>query len=118
VAKFSLRRYDTQARAGVIVSLASIVSLLAMLVLLLRNFGWSEGVIFYGNPAYKLMIYGAAFVTILLAAFGFGFGINSAGQRRNDKPHLSWIGFFIGATVLCLTIVLLVIFRVRSEFIG
>ena len=115
MAKFSLRRYDTQARASVIVSLASVASLLGMIALLSRNFFWSETTIVYGNPAYKLIIYGAAFVTMVLSAFGFGFGFNSAGQRRNDKPQLSWIGFFIGAAVLCLTVVLLFFFRSRSE---
>lgn len=117
MAKFSLRRFDTQARVSVIVSLASVVSLIAMVLLLLRNFAWSEGVIFYGNPAYKLIIYGAAFMTMVLAASGFGFGLSSAGQRRNDKPQLSWTGFFIGAAILCLTVVLLFLFRTRSEFL-
>jgi len=118
VAKFSLRRYDTQARVSVIVSLASIASLMVLAYLLCRNLVWSERVIFYGNPTYKLIVYGAAFVTMLLAASGFGFGLNSAGQRRNDKPQLSWTGFFVGAAVLCLTVVLVFIFRSRSEFIG
>ena len=117
MAKFSLRRYDTQARVSVIVSLASIVSLMALVLLLYRNLAWSERAIFYGNPAYKLAVYGAGFVTLLMAASGFGFGLNSAGQRRNDKPQSSWTGFFIGAAVLCLTVVLLFIFRTRSEFI-
>jgi hypothetical protein len=57
-------------------------------------------------------------MTMVLAASGFGFGLSSAGQRRNDKPQLSWTGFFIGAAILCLTVVLLFIFRVRGEFIG
>ncbi len=117
MAKFSLRRYDTQARVSVIVSLASIVSLMALVVLLCRNLAWSERVIFYGNPAARLVVYGAAFMTMVLAASGFGLGLNSAGQRRNDKPQLSWTGFFIGAAILCLTVVLLFIFRTRSEFI-
>ena len=117
MAKFSLRRYDTQARVSVIVSLASVVSLIAMVVMLIRNFVWSELVIFYGNPVYKMIVYGAAFATLVMSAFGFGFGFNSAGQRRNDKPRLSWIGFFIGAVAMCLTIVLLFLFRSRSEFV-
>jgi len=117
MAKFSLRRYETQARASVIVALASVASLLGLVFLFSRNFVWSETVIVYGNPSYKLMVYGAAFVTLVLSAFGFGFGFNSAGQRRNDKPQLAWIGFFIGATVLCLTIILLCCFRARTEVI-
>lgn len=117
MAKFSLRRYDTQARASVVISLASVASLLGMVVILIRNFDWTELTIVYGNQAYRLMVFGAAFVTMCLAAFGFGFGFNSAGQRRNDKPQLSWTGFFISAAVLCLTIVLLFFFQTRTEFI-
>jgi len=115
MAKFSLRRYETQARASVVIGLASVASLLVLIALFLRNIAWSETTIVYGNPAYRLTIYGAAFITMCLATFGFGFGFNSAGQRRNDKPQLSWTGFFISAAVLCLTIVLLFFFQTRSE---
>lgn len=115
MAKFSLRRYETQARASLVVSLASVVSLCGLIVLIARNFGWRELVILYGNPAYRLMIYAAALVTMGLATLGLGFGFNSAGQRRNDKPQLSWMGFFIGAVVLCLVVVLLFFFQTRSE---
>jgi hypothetical protein len=54
-------------------------------------------------------------VTILLAVSGFGFGLNSAGQRRNDKPALSWISFFMGGTVLCLALVILFFFMRQGQ---
>jgi hypothetical protein len=59
----------------------------------------------------------AAAITILLAATGFGFGLSSAGQRRNDKQQLSWIGFFIGAIVLAMTFVALFVFVQRGEMV-
>src|SRR5687767_966414 len=117
---FSLRRYDTQARVSVYVSLASVASLLAMTVFVFtidkgfRLIDKSQFVINYG-PTRRMLVLGTGACTILLAIIAFGLGLNSAGQRRNDKPTLSWIGFFIGAGVLCLAAILLFLFKTRGE---
>ncbi len=120
MAKFSLRRFDVQARVSLIVSLASFVAWLAAVGLVLsadkgfENVDWQQFVITYG-PARRLAVLGAIAVTLMLGVTGFGFGLSSAGQRRNDKPVLSWIGFFIGAAVICLTLILFLTFRQRGE---
>lgn len=109
---FSLRRYDTQARFGLLLSLASVVSLMGLAFIVLQNL--QNMVIYYGNTR-RAAIYGMGMITLMMAVAGFGFGLNSAGQRRNDKPMLSWISFFIGAVVLCLTVVLLFFFYRQGE---
>ncbi len=114
MAKFSLRRYDNQARVSIVVSLASVVTLLGLVLVVFRNVDWSEQVIYYGKNR-KLAVYGATALTLLLSTIGFGMGLSSAGQRRNDKQQLSWIGFFVGAGVLCLALIVFFIFQKRGE---
>lgn len=117
MAKFSLRRYDHQARVGMIVSLASLVPLLGVMFLVFRHVDYSDWTIYYG-PGRKVPLFAGAVVALLMAAIGLGLGWNSAGQRRNDKQQMSWIGFFVGAGVLCLTFLLMLLFRFRGESAG
>lgn len=114
MAKFSLRRYDTQARISVLVSAASAVAALGVAVMMLQHLDRSDWTVYYG-PTRRIVILAGAAVTFLLAAGGFGLGLNSAGQRRNDKQSLSWLGFFLGASVLCVTLVLIYFFQARGE---
>jgi hypothetical protein len=116
VAKFSLSRHDTQARVCVVVSLASCVALAGLAFLVLHHLDRSEWIITYGKQR-RMVVQMAAAFTLLLAAIGFGMGLNSAGQRRNDKPILSWIGFFVGAGVICFVGVLMFLFLTRGEMI-
>ncbi|MBI4578219.1 MAG: hypothetical protein HY718_00860 [Planctomycetes bacterium] len=114
MAKFSLRRFDTQAQASVLLSLLSVVSLAALAFFVMGRMSFSEFTPYYGGNR-RMAILGAGVVTLLLSGAGFGFGLNSAGQRRNDKQQLSWLGFFVGAIVLALALVMLVLFAVRGE---
>lgn len=114
VANFSLRRYDTQARVSVALSIASCVTLVATAFFTLRYLDWSEYTVYYG-PVRRLLILGAGAATLALSLAALGLGLNSAGQRRNDKPKLSWLGFFIGAGVFSLAIILLFLFKIRGE---
>ena len=114
MAKFSLRRYDTQARVSAIFALASILTLIVMTYFVFRGTEWSEFVIYYGRNR-KPIVYLAAAVNLFMATVAFGLGFNSAGQRRNDKQQLSWIGFFVSAGVIVMTFVLLYMFRTRGE---
>lgn len=114
MARFSLRRFDHQARVGVVLSLASVLPLLAMGYLLAGQIDTSSWTFFYG-PQRAMAYFGAGLAAMGLAAGGFGFGLNSAGQRRNDKPVLSWIAFFVGGAVFCLAVLLLMFFRLRGE---
>jgi hypothetical protein len=114
VGKFSLSRHDTQARISAVLAIISCVSLAGLALLVFRNIDRAQWVIAYGKNR-GLMVQAAAAVTILLAGIAFGMGLNSAGQRRNDRPKLSWLGFFIGALVICAALVLLFLFKTRGE---
>lgn len=117
VAKFSLRRYEDQARVSLAAALASAVTFVGLLVLVARRFSLQELAVFYGQPT-RIAILVATAVTALLAVIGFGLGINSVGQRRNEKQGLSWAGFFVAAAVLVLTICVFTFFFFRGEFVG
>ncbi len=123
MAKFSLSRYDTQARVSVLVSAVSCIFLAMLTVFVfsidkgLKLLDKSQYIVTYGHTR-RLLVLGCGGAAILLAVIGFGMGLNSAGQRRNDKPTLSWLGFFLGAMVLCLAAILLFFFQTRGEPIG
>ncbi len=114
VAKFSLRRFDNQAQASVWLSLLSVAPLGMLAFAILRRLDRAELIFYYGSRG-KMLVLLSAMATFMLAAAGFGFGLNSAGQKRNDKQQLSWIGFFTGALVLALTCVLVFVFLRRGE---
>ena len=111
---FSLRRYDTQARLGLWLSLLAAGGLVVMAAIIFRHFNPADRTVVYG-PLRKILVLGSGMTTILLSVGGFGFGLNSAGQRRNDKPVLSWIAFFVGAAVCCLAVLLLFFFLKQGQ---
>lgn len=115
MASFSLRRYETQARVSTVIAAVSAVALLGLAFLVLRHMDFGgQYVITYG-PKRRMAVLGMGAVTMLLSAIAFGMGYSSAGQRRNEKPVLSWIGFFGGAGIFCLCALLLILFQLRGE---
>jgi amino acid transporter len=111
VARGSLRRYDTQAKWSLWISLLSAVTLIALAGLEARNFNFNLKVIVFGKHSpYQWVLLGTVALTILLSTAGLLLGINSAGQRRNELQKRSWAGFFIGTGVLSLTLILFVAF--------
>ena len=115
MAKFSLRRPDTQARVSLITSLASVVTLAGLIAVVIHETDFTERVVYYGWVA-NIAVLGATALTLMLSAVGFGLGLSSAGQRRNDKQKWSWIGFFVGAGVLCLTLIVFA-FYLKGELV-
>jgi hypothetical protein len=118
VAKFSLRRFENQALVSLVLSLLSVLTfagLAGVLAFFLRRGLDAKDLVFLYGPRGKMAVLLAAAATLFLSAAGFGFGLNSAGQRRNDKQRLSWIGFFVGALILAFTLVLVFFFMQRGE---
>jgi len=110
VATGSFRRYDVQAKWSVILSTASVVVLLMVVVILGRNYQPGIRRILFGNPVYQMMVMGGSAMTMLLSGLGLILGLSSAGQRRNERQKQSWAGFFLGTAVLSLAIIVLVAF--------
>ena len=116
MAKLSLRRYEDQARISVYLSIAALVFVAALAVLILQHLVVKEKVIPYNPKSLRMpLVYAFGLTALGLGAAGFGLGLNSAGQRRNDKPTHSWIGFFLGAGAITLSLILLFLFRSWGE---
>jgi hypothetical protein len=118
VAKFSLRRFEDQARASVVLGIVACVSLLVQAAMVFRHIDWAQVVILYGSSSRRYLVLVMTAINLLIGLTALGLGLNSAGQRRNEKPKLSWAGFFIGAGVVCLTTIFFLTFYFRSEYIG
>jgi hypothetical protein len=106
----SLRRYDVQASYGQALALFSVLPLLAGAFLAWRNYHGDVGQIIYESRLFLAAFAGSVLVSMAAAALGCVLGFNSAGQRRNDKPRRSWMGFFIGGGVLTFDVILLIAF--------
>ncbi len=113
-----MRRYDVQATCGMAAALVSVVPALGGVALSIRNYDATLGQIVYGSSGLFLPAFlGCVAASALPAAVGFVLGWNSAGQRRNDKPGRSWVGFFVGGLVLTLDVILLIAFwMLRLEY--
>ena len=110
MAKISLRRFDVQAKWSVWVSAASVLPCVTMAWLLVRNWRGDIHQIVFANPMFQVTYLGCAAATMLLAVFGLVLGFNSAGQRRNELQHRSWLGFFVGSGAFTLGVILVLAF--------
>jgi hypothetical protein len=116
VAKFSLRRYDVQAQASVVLSAVSLVFLIGLVVLIIPRLDPEMKIVVYSRKSLRMpLIYLAGLGALGLGLAGLGLGYNSAGQRRNDKPAFSWIGFFVGAFTVTVSLILLFLFKSWGE---
>ncbi len=111
MASRSLRRYDVQARASLIVSILSVLAMASLALLLLRNYDFDLHAVIYAKKSYySPMFFAGTSATMLLSAIGLVLGFNSAGQRRNDVQTRSWIAYFLSVAVLSGSIVCFCIF--------
>ena len=115
MAKFSLGRPDDRhAKLSLYLALASVVTLLMQFFVILQKADLGEFVVRYGKNR-KMAILGATAMTLVLAASAFGMGINSVAQKKVKKQKLCWVGFFVGAGVMCMSVVALYLFYSRGE---
>ncbi len=106
-----LRRYDVQANYACVLSIISVVPLLGAAALALRNYNDELGQIIYGSEGFFLPMFGGCLLLSMVpSALGLALGWSSAGQRRNDKPRRSWLGFFVGGGVMTVDLILLIAF--------
>ncbi|MFQ6048904.1 MAG: hypothetical protein ACE5K7_06030, partial [Phycisphaerae bacterium] len=96
MARFSLRRYEDQATASLILSIAGLLLLIPLSYLVFRHFSLEQRWIWYSEKtARKFLVLLSGAASGGLGLLGFGLGINSAGQRRNIHSRRSWLGFFL-----------------------
>lgn len=114
----SLRRYDVQASYALFFALGSLFPLAGAVGIGLSRYQSDLGQIVYGGskglfvPAY----FGCVLLSMVCGGLGFVFGWSSAGEPRNDKQRRSWIGFFLGGSVVtCDMILTLAFFMLRFK---
>lgn len=106
-----LRRYDVQAGYAFWLAVASVAPFLFAAWQAYGRYHPLLGRIIYGQKGNFLMAFAASVLASLsLSVIGFLLGLNSAGQRRNDRSGQSWAGFFVGGTILTFDLILIVAF--------
>lgn len=118
MARGTLRRFDTQARASWLISLAAVAGVILLALLAWRNLDTEMREIRYSpETLYRPLYLGVCAVTMLLGVTASVLGLNSAGQRRNELQTRSWLGFFVGAAALSLAIILFwTFFQLQQPF--
>ncbi len=96
-----LNTYENQAKLSVALGVVGLLALLALAVLMRRNF---DGATFYmtfnAESMFQPLIGLGILAGLLTGSVGFFVGLNSAGQRRNTQSGLAWKGFFLNAIAL------------------
>jgi hypothetical protein len=108
---FDVKSYEGQARISVLLAVGGAVLALATGALIWQNFSAADFAVYYrpSGMRYLAILSGGA-LAVILSVTGFFVGLNSAGQRRNKKDSLAWLGFFLNAAVIILAMSLLVFF--------
>jgi len=112
-----LRLYEVQASYALALALVSVPPFLAAAGLMASRYHADLRVIVYGaGGRFAPALLGCLLASMVPAGCGFLLGWSSAGQRRNDKPARSWLGFFVGGGVLTLDLILVIaFFMLRME---
>lgn len=121
MAKFSLRRPDTQATVSLILSVSAVFFVIGLAVLVLQNYGGAktDHIIWYSSNSMRFPAIAACTgLALLLGTLGLGLGFGSADARRNDRAKQSWLGFFIGAAAVTLAVVFFAFFWILSESVA
>lgn len=92
----SFKTYEVRALVSLIAGGLSLLASIALLGIVLFLFD-AENRVIVSSVNRLLAIVGLTGVALGLGALGFLLGITTAGQKRNSKTNLSWLGFFGGA---------------------
>jgi len=111
MSRLNLRRFDVQARVSAALSLLAAAPMLAAGWAAWRRYDPELRAIRYGSGSWLMpALLGCAALGVIAGGLGMFLGASSAGQRRNDRQGLSWIGFFVGAIAVTGSMVVAVAF--------
>ena len=109
--KRNLKSFESQANISVILAGLAALGAVAAIYCVLSGFNWEFRMLTYNPNGMRFYALGAALcLTFGASVVGVCFGFNSAGQRRNKKSRLSWIGFFVNAALIALALMVAVFF--------
>lgn len=106
----NFRLYDTQALFSAIIGAISVLFVIALAVVVARNFDPHSKVIWF-NPRNRWRepaIFAATAGAVLCGVISGWMGFNSLGQKRNNRQGMSWLGLALGAFSMVLAVVGLV----------
>ncbi len=108
--------YETQATWSVILGAVASLAMLAAAAAVLQKFQLDdfEIVLRAGGGRYYAIL-GAIGLAGAASLIGSLIGFSSAGHKRNKKSNLSWMGFFVNAVVMTLTLCLFVFFWLTKD---
>lgn len=116
---FDLKSYENQAKLSVFLGFFSLAAAIGVVAMLGRNFSAEHFYVTYSSSGLWFPMLGAGMGLGLLAgAVGFFVGLNSAGQRRNNRSSLSWQGFFLNAGVITILMSAAIFFFFTRNNIG
>ena len=103
--KRNLKSFESQAAISLMLAGLGALGAMAAVYCVLKGFDWKVFMLTYDRKGIRLfMLGGALFVALAASVVGFCVGFNSAGQRRNKKSRLAWIGFFANAALIAVTL--------------
>lgn len=112
----NLRKYENQAVFSVAMAVVGAVCALASALIVLKRFNWEHFTLTYNRSGKLVIIFAASMLLAMGAsAIGFGMGFNSAGQKRNTKSRLSWLGFFLSAGAIALALIVAIFFAITRD---
>ena len=101
----NFRSFTTQAVTGILLASLAVVTVMALAYCAIRGLDWENKVINYnakeGMGQYRPnLVLGLTALTVLISLGAGALGFNSLGQKRNERPGLSWLGLAVAA--LCI----------------
>lgn len=99
-----INAYLLQARVSIGLAVVGAVCCVALVYGIVDAYDPDMGVIYRqgGSRWYAILV--STFVGFAATAVGFAISLNSAERKTNPNPRLSWVGFFMNAGVLTLTL--------------
>jgi hypothetical protein len=106
-----LQKHETQSMLSVVIAVLGILLALAAAGIMLQRFDWADFALYHkANSARFLAILGAGGTAFGLGVIGFFMGLNGAGQKRNKREGLAWLGFFLNAALITVALCVLIVF--------
>lgn len=105
-----INAYLLQARLSIGLAVGGALCCAALVFGVISAYDPDMGVVYKsGGPRYYAILV-STFVGFAATAVGFAISLNSAERKTNPNPRLSWIGFFLNAGVLTLTLCVFIFF--------